>query len=72
MVKIGNGKPKQIRFTEEQLVALDALSIKSGHSIAALVRWCVEKSLPALVGNIERSLIAPVPNESTIDTNSKP
>ncbi len=58
MVKIGNGKPKQIRFTEEQLVALDALSIKSGHSIAALVRWCVEKSLPTLTANLEASVKA--------------
>lgn len=55
-----------IRFTDEQLTVLDTLSVKSGKSIAALVRWCLDKSLPILAGNIERSLA--VPSESTIDT----
>jgi predicted DNA-binding protein len=55
-----------IRFTDEQHVKLSALSLQSGHSVAALVRWCVEKSLPALAGNIEQQV-----NESTIDTSSK-
>lgn len=58
-----------IRFTDEQLTVLDTLSVKSGKSIAALVRWCVDKSLPTLAGNIERNS---VPIESTIDTISRP
>lgn len=59
-----------IRFEPDTLTKLDALAEKSGHSIASLVRWCVEKSLPTLAGNIDRALV--VPNESTIDTNSRP
>jgi predicted DNA-binding protein len=54
MVKIG--KPTQIRFEPDTLNRLIALSQQSGHSVPALVRWCVEKSLPTLAGNIERSL----------------
>lgn len=56
----------KIRFETDTLDKLDALSARSGRSIAALVRWCVDKSLPTLAGNIERSLAVPI--ESTIDT----
>ena len=58
----------QIRLDQEQLELLDSLSLKSGHSLAALVRWCVTKSLPRLAENIDHNLRTQVPNESTIDT----
>lgn len=57
-----------IRFTEEQLAALDALAAKSGQSIASLIRWCLDRSLPTLAANIERNA---VPSESTIDVKPK-
>jgi hypothetical protein len=62
------GKPTLIRLPEPQRAQLDALAAQSGNSVAALIRWCLDRSLPTLAGNIARNT---VPNESTIDTNSK-
>jgi hypothetical protein len=64
MVKVG--KRIAVPLDADQRALLDALSAKSGIPVAAMIRWCVTKSLPTLAGNIERSL-AQVPNQSTID-----
>lgn len=37
-----------VRFEDEQLSALDELSVQHGKSLAALIRWCVTDSLPRL------------------------
>jgi hypothetical protein len=55
----------RIRFTAEQLAALDALSQRSNQPLAALVRWCVDNSIARLTANIDANLR--VPTESTID-----
>lgn len=46
----------QIRLDPAQREKLDALSLRSGQSVAALIRWCIEKSLPTLQENIDRNL----------------
>jgi hypothetical protein len=73
MVKVG--KVLQIRIDDDQRAALESLSERSGHSIAALIRWCIKNSLPLLAGNIEKQICderTRVPNESTIDAPPKP
>ena len=45
----------KIRLDPDQRAALDALAVKSGHSVAALIRWCVKNSLSVLAANIERN-----------------
>lgn len=48
-------KPTLIRFEPDVLTRLNALAEQSGNSVAALVRWCVDKSLPVVAVNIERN-----------------
>jgi len=46
-----------ITLDPAQRAKLDTLAASSGHSVAALIRWCIDNSLPTLAGNIERNSV---------------
>ena len=45
----------RVRLEPDQRATLDALSQQSGHTLAALIRWCIKNSLPVLEANIRKN-----------------
>lgn len=45
-----------LRIPVEQKAALDALALKSGHTVSQLIITCIKRSLPVLQEHVDKQL----------------